>query len=221
MTQKRSNKTDIVIVSIIGALFIGAALIICIGQTFRHNEARKIVSAQATATSTEETLTELTVLTPTPCISETVTETIETTVEETEESVAEVSETTEASYTPVESEPAVTEPSVPPVNESESILTRSKGVNYNKNGNRETWYNLNMSGVVKIMRDRGFSEEEYPYWIREDGCKMLGDYIIVAANHDIYPRGTTVHTSLGEGLVCDTGSFIYTYPTGIDIAVNW
>ena len=84
--------------------------------------------------------------------------------------------------------------------------------------NRETWYNLPMDRVVKTMRSRGYSEEEYPHWVRDDGCKMLGDYIMVAADLSIHPRGTVVETSLGKGLVCDTGDFkedIY------DIAAEW
>ena len=84
--------------------------------------------------------------------------------------------------------------------------------------NVETYYNLPMSRVVKSMRNRGYTEEEYPYWEREDGCKMLGEYIMVAADLDLHPKGTIVETSLGAGMVCDTGEFtedIY------DIAVNW
>ena len=30
-----------------------------------------------------------------------------------------------------------------------------------------------MSYVVEIMRSIGFDAESYPYWEREDGCKML------------------------------------------------
>ena len=99
-------------------------------------------------------------------------------------------------------------------------LTRRGGV-YNGPSGRETYYNLNMSGIVQIMRDLGYSEEDYPYWVREDGCKMFGDYIMVAANLSIRPRGTILETSLGTAIVCDTGTFIYTYPNGIDIATNW
>jgi len=99
-------------------------------------------------------------------------------------------------------------------------LTKSKGVHYGESG-RETYYNLPMGGVVKIMRGLGYTEEEYPYWTREDGCKMLGEYIIIAANLDLRPRGTLVETSLGTGIVCDTGSFCKKDTTAIDIAVNW
>ena len=99
-------------------------------------------------------------------------------------------------------------------------LTKSAGV-YNGPSGKETYYNLNMSGVVSIMRSMGYSEEEYPYWVREDGCKMLGDYIMVAANFSIRPRGTIVETSLGQGIVCDTGGFASYNTTQLDIATNW
>ena len=84
--------------------------------------------------------------------------------------------------------------------------------------NEETWYNLPMDKVVDTMRRKGFSEEEYPYYIRDDGVKMLGDYVMVAADLSIHPRGVIVETSLGQGLVCDTGDFtedIY------DVATDW
>lgn len=100
------------------------------------------------------------------------------------------------------------------------ILTKFKGVVNGPSG-KETYYNLNMSGVVKIMRNAGFSEEEYPYWVREDGVKMLGNYVMVAANLEIRPRGTIVQSSLGDAIVCDTGGFAYSNPTQLDIAVSW
>jgi hypothetical protein len=59
------------------------------------------------------------------------------------------------------------------------------------------------------------------YWIREDGCKMLGDYIMCAANLDVRPRGSLVESSLGTCIVCDTGGFAYSDPYQLDIAVNW
>ena len=100
------------------------------------------------------------------------------------------------------------------------VLTKSKGVNYGPSG-KETYYNLPMDGVVRIMRNMGFSEAEYPYWIRADGVKMLGDYVMVAANLNVFPRGTTVPCSLGLSLVCDTGGFARLNPTQLDIATNW
>ena len=86
---------------------------------------------------------------------------------------------------------------------------------------KETYYNLPMDGVISIMRNAGFSETEYPYWVRDDGCKMLGDYIMVAADLSIRPRGSLVECSLGHAIVCDTGEFIYSNPYQLDIAVTW
>jgi hypothetical protein len=83
---------------------------------------------------------------------------------------------------------------------------------------KETYYNMNMSGVVSIMRNMGNKDR---YWVREDGCKMLGNYIMVAANLSIRPRGSLVPTSLGMGIVCDTGGFALYQPTQLDLAVVW
>ena len=97
------------------------------------------------------------------------------------------------------------------------VLSKGRGVVYGPSG-KETYYNLNMNGVVNMMRSMGNTDE---YWVREDGCKMLGDYIMVAANLNIRPRGSIVETSLGEGIVCDTGGFASRNPYQIDIAVTW
>ena len=104
---------------------------------------------------------------------------------------------------------------------NEDILTPKGGINYNRNGYLETYYNLDMSLVVSNMRDRGFPASEYPYWVRSDGVKMLGDYVMVAADLNIHPRGSLVHTSLGTGIVCDTGEFTETNSYQFDIAVSW
>lgn len=98
-----------------------------------------------------------------------------------------------------------------------SVLTPSAGVNYGPSG-KETYYNLNMSGVISIMRGMGYTGE---YWVRNDGCKMLGNYIMVAANLSVHPRGSLVETSLGTGIVCDTGGFAAGNPNQLDIATTW
>lgn len=88
-------------------------------------------------------------------------------------------------------------------------LTKLGGVNY-FNGRKETWYNLDMSQVISNAQSMGIQGE---YWIREDGVKMYGDYVIVAAQMD---KGTIIETSLGTGIVIDW------CPAGtIDIAVAW
>ena len=83
---------------------------------------------------------------------------------------------------------------------------------------KETYYNLNMNGVVSNAQAQGIQGE---YWVREDGVKMYGDYVIVAANLDTHPRGSTVETSLGTGIVLDTGGFAASDPNQVDIAVDW
>lgn len=99
-------------------------------------------------------------------------------------------------------------------------LTKSRGTIQGPSG-KETYYNLNMTGVVSIMRRMGFSESEYPYKVRADGVKCLGPYVMVAAHLGKRPRGSKVQTSLGTGIVCDTGGFASSNPTQIDVATAW
>ena len=100
---------------------------------------------------------------------------------------------------------------------TEDGLTPSGGVNY-YGDQKETYYNLNMNNVVNNARNSGIEGE---YWVRDDGVKMYGDKVIVAANQDVHPYGSTVETSLGEGIVLDTGSFAVGNPTQVDIATDW
>lgn len=100
------------------------------------------------------------------------------------------------------------------------VLSKSKGVVNGPSG-RETYYNLNMTSVINSMRRAGYSEAEYPYWVREDGVKMLGNYVMVAANYNIRPKGSIIESSLGAAIVCDTGGFVKHHPTQIDVAVTW
>lgn len=96
-------------------------------------------------------------------------------------------------------------------------LNRRNGVVYGPSG-KETYYNLPMGGVVRNMRRRGYN---YKYWVRSDGVKMYGNYVMVAANLSLRPYGTKVPTTLGRGMVCDTGSFARRNPRQLDIAVAW
>lgn len=93
-------------------------------------------------------------------------------------------------------------------------LNPEDGINYYY-GTLETYYNLDMSGVVDWMHDLGY---EGDYWVRDDGVKMFGDYVMVAAEYDQYPKGSIVDTSLGTGMVCDTGEGGWNW---FDIAVDW
>jgi hypothetical protein len=99
-------------------------------------------------------------------------------------------------------------------------LTKSGGVFQGPSG-KETYYNLPMGRCIEIMRDMDYSVEDYPFWIREDGAKMLGEYVMCAANLNLRPKGTIIETSLGMAIVVDTGSFATSNETQLDMAVNW
>lgn len=103
------------------------------------------------------------------------------------------------------------------INWNGAALNPSSGSIMGPSG-KETYYNLNMSGVVNVMRNMGNTDE---YYVRADGVKMLGNYVMVAANLQLRPRGSLVMTSLGMGIVCDTGGFAINNPTQLDIAVAW
>ena len=95
------------------------------------------------------------------------------------------------------------------------ILTKEAGSIY-YDGHKETYYNLDLSNVI-----RGWEDEFGEYHVDERGFKMLGDYIIVAANLDVHPRGSIVECSAGQAVVLDTGGFAKNNPTQLDVAVAW
>ena len=94
------------------------------------------------------------------------------------------------------------------------ILTATLGrITYN--GHTETWYDLPMDKCVKRAQDMGIPCD---YWVRDDGVKMFGQWVIVAA-HPSKIRYTMVDTSLGEGIILDTHEMNDTEL--IDIATTW
>ena len=133
---------------------------------------------------------------------------IEETIEQTEEEVKEEAEEIKEELKESKSSQTVL---------TSGVLTKSSGVNW-FDGHKETYYNLPMKKVVSNAQKKGIEGE---YWEREDGAKMLGDYIMIAADQSIHPYGSIVPTSLGDGIVVDTGTFIQTNPQQIDIAVTW
>ena len=107
-------------------------------------------------------------------------------------------------------------------NAPQSSHITEKGGIYEGPSGHETYYNLPMDGVISIMRRLGYSEEDgWVYWVRDDGAKMFGDYVMVAANLDVRPRGSLVECSLGTAIVCDTGDFAKSNAYQLDIAVTW
>lgn len=101
-----------------------------------------------------------------------------------------------------------------------SVLTAEMGVNDGPTG-KETWYDEPMDAFIQFIYDLGF---EGTHWIREDGVHMwtdsTGDYVICGGYLPKYPRGTYVQTSLGPGIVLDTGYFYYGEDQ-LDIATTW
>lgn len=114
------------------------------------------------------------------------------------------------------------------------VLNNRNGTVMGPSG-KETYYNMDMSNIVSCLEKRSgwvwndikkhgnTGNVRGKYWIREDGCKMFGDYIMVAAKLSVHPRGSLVETSLGTGIVVDTGGFANTSKGDrwIDIATNW
>lgn len=104
---------------------------------------------------------------------------------------------------------------------SGAILNTASGSVSGPSG-KETYYNLDMSGVISVMRSMGFNETDYPYWVRSDGAKMLGPYVMVAADLNEHAKGSVIDISLGKALVCDTGAFTSNGSgTKVDVAVTW
>ena len=95
------------------------------------------------------------------------------------------------------------------------VLTARLGV-VQYEGHRETFYNLKMNRICSRAAENGI---QGTYWERDDGCKMFGDYIIVATDWDKHPYGSFVQTSLGTGIVLDTGSF--KDRNTVDLATTW
>ena len=109
---------------------------------------------------------------------------------------------------------------VTPANDYDDRITKERGGYMGPSG-RETYYNLYMGNCVNYMRELGYDEINYPYWVRDDGAKMFGLYVMCAANWKTRPRGTIIPTSLGDAIVVDTGEFVTDYPNGVDLAVDW
>ncbi len=99
-----------------------------------------------------------------------------------------------------------------------TILNAYNGVNFH-NGVKETYYNKPMRRIVE-KADTIYAVNNQ-YWEREDGAKMYGSFIIVAAPFDVYPYGSIIDTSLGKGIVLDTGTFAKINKNQIDIATTW
>lgn len=142
---------------------------------------------------------------------------IETQIKEINERIDEVEQARIEKEAAEENQAVITASYTPEYTAPTSGLTPSGGIN-NFNGHTESYYNLPMDGVIQQARNFGIEGE---YWVRDDGVKMYGDYVICACNRDIYPLGSLVETSFGTGISLDTGSFVAWNPTNVDIGVSW
>lgn len=97
-----------------------------------------------------------------------------------------------------------------------SIILTAKAGRISFNGHTETWYNLPMQNVIE-RSDKMIGLTEM-YWIREDGVKMYGPWVICAA-HPSKIRYSRIQTSLGEGIILDTHTS--KDKELIDIATTW
>ncbi len=116
----------------------------------------------------------------------------------------------------------------------EGVLTARKGVVIGPGGYKETWYDYDMTQVVKNMKEIHKIDYGEPWIDEETGCKMYGPYIMVAGDviDERNPEGTLkfgdiVETSLGKGIVVDKETQAIEdrennkkYPR-IDIATVW
>lgn len=111
---------------------------------------------------------------------------------------------------------APAQPQVQQNNYSGTKLTASAGVVYGPSG-KETYYNLDMSGVVANAQAAGISGT---YGVRADGVKTYNGLVIVAANTNVHAKGSIIQTSLGTGIVLD--HCVASESTGqLDIATTW
>ena len=131
------------------------------GETVYISENLDTVFQTTTAVSTTET-TQATTIVTTTCTTQTTTET--TTTESTTTATIVTSTSTETTMTETTTEIVETENFETTFDEknisgpSPNHLTKHSGVSKAPNGFDETYYDLDMSGVVRRMRKLGFSE---------------------------------------------------------------
>lgn len=195
---------------VIGAILLTLMIVFTMDDETTHQ-------GQIRAGVTEKTIVRIKdiQIIPTETVLESIPETEETTAPQ-EEIIEETVD--EPVYEAVEESPEAVEEPVEEIPKA-AVLNRRDGVNY-FNGQKETYYNLKMGGVIRLLDEMGI--EHGKYWTRDDGAKMLGDYIMLATDTKRWPKGTVLETSLGTGLVVDHCSGSESYSgLWIDVAVTW
>lgn len=113
-----------------------------------------------------------------------------------------------------------------PDDDSGNHLTQEGGIFQGPSG-KETYYNMNMAKILyNIQHGEGGFEHceemrDMKYSVRDDGVKMIGPYIMVAANLQTHPKGSIVETSLGTAIVVDQCEAAASDRTLLDVATAW
>ena len=110
-----------------------------------------------------------------------------------------------------------------PENALHPITLDNPTVYYEGPSGKEGYYNVDETYVIKHAETLGYTIDDYH--VREDGCRMLKDYIICAADYDVHEFGSIVETSLGKAIVLDTGSSLdrneRNFRCDIDLLTTW
>ncbi len=175
---------------------------------------RELVTETTTETTTEITTTQPSTTTETT--TETTTTAQTTTEATTELTTKKTVTTTTSATTKLEKTQLAVREDIPEIYRT---LNPKGGIAYGPSG-KETYYNLNMDGIIKIMEKYGYTKDDHD--VSDQGVHMLGDYIMVAADLSKHPRGSIIPTTLGQAIVCDTGAFVTNgSDVEVDVAVTW
>lgn len=110
-----------------------------------------------------------------------------------------------------------------------TVLNRINGRIQGPSGEETYYTDKGIEGKVAVLKRLGRIADTDKEWIRSDGVRMIGNYVAVAADVTrssighigLRPLGTVYETSLGMGIVCDTGGFALKNPTATDIWTTW
>ena len=108
-----------------------------------------------------------------------------------------------------------------PENSLHPVTDNSFNGYYEGPNGKEFYYNIDAYGIIKLARSKGYDEESYPYWVREDGCRMFGKYIICAVDYNKHSYGSIINTSLGKAICLDTGGLLIDGTRDVDILTDW
>lgn len=99
---------------------------------------------------------------------------------------------------------------------TEHLDTVKGAINRDSYGFRISYYHLDMSRCISIMRSKGYNED---VWVDKYGYLRMGSYIMAAGHYD---KGTVLNCSQGQVIIVDHGEFEYTYgKNALDLCTVW